>query len=267
MKLWSLFPLFALTDCKGYFETGNGYCLSLINLLFGELNIQLFIIPIGCCQEKFRWFNKTKLSNSQNFQFDDEDAEQLRNKYREHVKSISKGDRSIEKGELQRKLEGEQRRIESSYNKTNIFASVVLVIIPLLVGTINWKTIFTQGVFSSVIILLLFYGTIMLVCYLFQAIRVRGMKVSRFSDTKISNEKDIDQMSWIYYDWQQTKRKADLFVSYVSYIQDCITIVIILFLIWSILTSSIEDDRCKCCESENGLAYAISETFSQEEID
>ena len=65
-----------------------------------------------------------------------------------------------------------------------------------------------------------------MLAWIFQALRVRGFYQSRFSDLKKSNDKQQEYLWQIYYDWQQYKRKADMFVSFVAYTEKWIQIVI-----------------------------------------
>lgn len=67
--------------------------------------------------------------------------------------------------------------------------------------------------------------------WIFQAMCVRGLYQSRFSDLKKSKDKKHEYTWQIYYDWQQYKRKADMFVSFAGYTEYWIIIVIVLVII------------------------------------
>ena len=69
--------------------------------------------------------------------------------------------------------------------------------------------------------------------------------MSSFKDLKESENKTKEQNWQIYYDWQQMRRKADMYVSFVKYIKVWIISVIILMLIFSIGLFFNEKNYCR----------------------
>lgn len=121
-----------------------------------------------------------------------------------------------------------------SYNKINAFTTIIVAVIPIAIALVNWDTIFSLNLFGIFIFIWLIYANINLYAWIFQAINVRGFMASTFGDLKKSTEKQKEQTWQIYYDWQQSKRKADMYVSFVLNIKIWIITVIILTIIFSV---------------------------------
>lgn len=258
MHVWSLLPIFARTGKGGYFDIGDDHCLSLFNILLGEKNLQICSLAVKnkstdlahvddisnengfntyCMNIAVRQFNLTSLSKQEAFNLSKCKCDQLLNDYRRHLENTDAEDREIEKEELLRKLAYEQNRIDTSYSKINSFMTIFLTVIPLMTGFMNWDAVFNQKKWQWAIFLILMYAVLNLSGFLFQTLRVRGISLGSFLDIKQSENKKVEQLLWIYYDWQQIKRKADLFVSFVSYAQEWIVRVIILFFVYMVVIS------------------------------
>jgi hypothetical protein len=229
--LWALSPIYARTSIDGYFGQKDEYRINLINLLLGEINIQLVSKQFW---KKDQW-KLTKLSNSAQFILSDEKENEILHDYREHVSNINKEDRIIEKEELLRKLAGEQNRIDTSLNKINTFTAVFSMVTPLAIAAVDLKVVLNQCVLQWIVCLCLMYALINLAAFLLQTLNVRNIWLSSFSDIKKSNDKEKEQILWIYYDWQQIKRKADLFISYVSYVQNWTVGAMGIFFVYKLL--------------------------------
>ncbi len=218
MNILAYLPVFSLTDDLGFLTGNRGsnqphkYYLSLINILFGERKIQLLSIPIKQPGEKVILFRIKRLSEIDAFVLSEEKANQLEANYKSHYDSLHETEQNIEKEVLLRQLSDQQSRIETSYNKINAFTTIIVAIIPIAVTFINWDTIKSMSVIGMTIFISLIYANVNLCAWIFQAINVRGFAASSFRDLKNSNEKAKEQNWQIYYDWQQTKRKADMFV-------------------------------------------------------
>ena len=239
MNILAYLPVFSLTDDLGFLTGNRGsnqphkYYLSLISILFGERKIQLLSIPIKQPGEKAILFRIKRLSEIDAFVLSEEKANQLETNYKSHYNSLHETEQNIEKEALLRQLSDQQSRIDTSYNKINAFTTIIVAIIPIAVTFIDWDTIKSMSVIGMTIFILLIYANVNLCAWIFQAINVRGFSASSFRDLKNSNEKAQEQNWQIYYDWQQTKRKADMFVTFVMYTKVWILAVIVLTIIFS----------------------------------
>lgn len=240
LNIWAYFPIFALTDDLGFLTSRHGlgqsdrYYFSLISFLFGEKKIQLISFPIKQPGEKIIPFRIKRLSELDNFTLSDEKAKQLETDYKSHFSLLNDTDQTIEKEALLRHLSEEKPRIEISYNKINAFTTIIVAVIPIAIAFIDWNTIKSLNVMEMIVFILLIYANVNLCAWIFQAINVRGFMTSSFGDLKKSEDKTIEQNWQIYYDWQQMKRKADMYVSFVKYTKVWIISVIILTIIFSI---------------------------------
>lgn len=169
-----------------------------------------------------------------NFGLTKEKEKELKENYQKHYESLRKDERDIEKEALLRQLSNQQSRIDTSYNKINAFTTIIVAIIPIAVTFIDRETILSLNIFGKIIFTLLIYANVNLCAWIFQAINVRGYMTSSFKDLKESKNKEKEQVWQIYYDWQQAKRKADMFVSFVIYTKIWIIAVIVLTIIFSV---------------------------------
>lgn len=240
LHVWAYFPVFALTDDLGFLTANCGseqlhkYYLSVISVLFGEKKIQFFSFPIKRQSGKFILFRIVRLSEMENFTLSDEKANQLENNYRKHCIELNDASLNIEKEALLRQLSDQKSRIETCYNKINAFTTIVVAIIPIAIAFFDRNMIKSMNTANIVVFVLLIYAIINLCAWLFQAINVRGFMASSFGDLKNSKEK-VKEINWqIYYDWQQTRRKADMYVTFVMYIKKWIITVIVLTAIFSV---------------------------------
>jgi hypothetical protein len=78
---------------------------------------------------------------------------------------------------------------------------------------------------------LIFYSFLNVGLFIFSNIKTTFIKQSSFSDLRNSTEKQKEIAVQYYYDWQQLKYKADLFVSYVANLQNWIVCMVLLLLL------------------------------------
>lgn len=239
-SIWAYLPFFALTDDLGFLKANrvsgqpHKYYFSLISILFGEKKIQFISIPVKQPGERIILFRIKKLSDMDAFTLSDEKAIQLEKEYKGHYNSLNDIEKNIEKEALLQHFSEQKSRIETSYNKINAFTTIIVAIIPIAVTFIDRDTIKTFGVIGWGVFILLIYANVNLCAWIFQAINVRSFHASTFGDLKNSREKAKEQNWQIYYDWQQTKRKADMYVSFVKYTKVWIIATIILTVIFSV---------------------------------
>lgn len=238
--IWAYIPVFALTDDSGFLTANRNtsqheYYFSVISILFGEKKIQFLSFPVNQSEKKMVWFRVKKLSDMDRFKLTKAKANELETKYKEHYDSLGKDiDKEIEKEALLRHLSDEQTRVDISYNKMNAFTTIILAVIPIAITLVNWDTIFSLNLLGIVIFVWLIYANVNLCAWIFQVINVRGFMASSFGDLKESLDKGKEQNWQIYYDWQQSKRKADMYVSFVMHTKVWIITVVILTITFSV---------------------------------
>lgn len=238
--IWAYIPVFALTDDLGFITANKNakqheYYFSVISILFGEKKIQFFSFPIKQPEKKMIWFRVKHLSGMDAFNLTDEKVNQLEKNYKNHYDSLTDEiDIDIEKESLLRHLADEQSRVDISYNKMNAFTTIIVAVIPIAIALVNWDTIFSLNLLGILIFTWLIYANVNLCAWIFQVINVREFIASSFSDLKNSLNKRREQNWQIYYDWQQSRRKADMYVSFVMHTKIWIITVIMLTIIFSV---------------------------------
>lgn len=239
LGIWAYLPVLALTDDLGFLTAipnskEHEYYISLINILFGEKKYQFISFPIRQSEKRMIMFRVKRLSEISGFTLSEEKENELEKNYKDHYDQLNAYECDIEKEALAQKLTEQQYRIDTSYNKINVFTTIILAIIPILITFVNKEKLISLNIQGLIIFVMLVYSMVNLCAWIFQAINVRGFKSSSFADLKNSMDKGKEQNWQMYYDWQQKRRKADMFVSFVIYIKQWITAVIILEILFSI---------------------------------
>lgn len=255
--IWAYSPFLALTDDMGFLTANKNavkheYYLSIISLLFGEIKIQFLSFPVKQPGKKIVLYRAKHLSDMSVFHLEEVKENQLETDYRNHYDSLLNDiERDTEKEALLRHLYDEQARVDISYNKMNAFTTIIVAVIPIAIALLDWNTVFSLNLLGIVIFLCLIYANINLCAWIFQAINVRSFMASTFSDLKNSADKRKEQNWQIYYDWQQSRRKADMYVSFVMHTKIWMVAVIILTITFSVvLPFSKKDLPVSCDENE-----------------
>ena len=234
LNVWAHLPLLALTDDYWFFagpskENNHEYRFSLINLFFGELQLQLITLSLrrGCVC--FRLWRTSRMSEMDRFSISETKMDSLLNEYGEHYRELTDDDKDIEKQALARKLGDSQARINSSIAKINIYTSIILVTIPLIVSLNDWRLIGNFSLFKKVMLLSEVYAITNLCACIFQSLSVRKSVSSSFRDLKKAQNKSEELAKQLYFDWQNNNKKADMFVSFVSCIQEWVIATLVIF--------------------------------------
>lgn len=248
LGIWGHFPILALTDDSDFTRWSlsrpkeeQKLRISFINLYFGSTAIHILsLLPEAPKEKRFQLLDIQQLDRLPAFELTREKAAQLERDYRDHLEHLdsSKNEMELETQALRYQIAIQEAREQSSLAKTNSFMTILLAIIPLLLAYFNWNQLFHSSLSAKLCAALLLYAIINLAILTFEVLKVRAHSRSRFSDLKNSENKQ-SELAWSYYfDWQNLKRKADLFVSYVDCCQEWICGILVLAVTLSIMLSS-----------------------------
>lgn len=244
--VWSYLPLLAITDDDNFgtidfnlslieFKKNNilnkikSYRISVINLMYGNKIIYILTFK----DKQFRLYHILKLENY--YILTDTDINGICERYVNHINNLNLNNIVIEKESLCYRIENEQRRIDRSLQKINMYATIILTLFPILISVFDFRILFIKN--KTITILLLFlccYCFINLICYIFNSIKINPLKQSKFSDLRQSGHHVIKINEQYQYDWQFLKKRADLLVSFVKNIEIWIKYMLIYILILSI---------------------------------
>lgn len=186
----------------------------------------------------------------------------------------NKNIQSYEKESLIYHIESEKSRIDKSDNKINIYTTVLLTVLPILVG-LNFFEVLSmikKSIFFAVVFSIVIYLIINVLLYLYQYIKVGSYSMSSFSELKNEqlhqNEKLIAQY---YFDFQALKNKADMFVSYVINIQKLIALsfflLISILIYYSLNTHAYVYDNYSSSIVYNIDVNSLNDPYSSSSID
>ncbi len=158
---------------------------------------------------------------------------QIYNEYFTRLCGMSDVERvSCEKESLCYHIECENNRIEKSDNKINIYTTIALTVLPIIVG-LNYGSILSllkDNGFLVYWFIVALYFTFNILLYFYQYIKVSGYNMSLFSKLKNESQNFNARLTAQYYfDYQSLKNKAELFVSYVKNIQTLMILTFVLY--------------------------------------
>ena len=248
----SWLPAFSLTKDENYgeIEIDNSVAvrsqlktwrLSLFQIMFGAYKLYILTLSRTYDDNTNKVLYHPKLfkliSLKKIFDKNDHHIEQIYNDYymRLNNSTIIEERLGKEKESLCYHIEYENSRIEKSDNKVNVYATIVLTLLPILLG-ISFDSILLLlkiNLIYKAIFIISAYFAMNIVLYLFQYIKVGKYNMSRFSTLKEEQDENLTQrlVSQYYYDYQSLKNKANFFVSYVLNIQKWMEASLTLFII------------------------------------
>lgn len=248
----SWLPAFSLTKDENYgeIEIDNSVAvrsqlktwrLSLFQIMFGAYKLYILTLSRTYDDNTNKVLYHPKLfkliSLKKIFDKNDHHIEQIYNDYYMRLNNSKMTEDRLEKEKesLCYHIEYENSRIEKSDNKVNVYATIVLTLLPILLG-ISFDSILLLlkiNLIYKAIFIISAYFAMNIVLYLFQYIKVGKYNMSRFSTLKEEQDENLTQrlVSQYYYDYQSLKNKANFFVSYVLNIQKWMEASLTLFII------------------------------------
>ena len=218
--------LFADLKWERILEKKVHYRFSIFNIMLGDIIVYLLTYDFN--KKRFKFIYTLELEKIDRFSLLDEKANELELKYREHVSSLRVEDKEVEKESLRYHIQNEEKRIDVSMNKLNIYTTIFLAMPTLLLAIIDVDDLFKLPYFNIVGVLFICYFLINIFAYIFQGIKVGEINKSKFSDLKSNDKKANELLVQYYYDWQQLKYKADLHVLFIKNLQGWIIAFLIL---------------------------------------
>lgn len=247
----SWLPAFSLTKDENYgeIEIDNSVAvrsqlrtwrLSLFQIMFGAYKLYILTLSRTYDDNTNKVLYHPKLFKLISLKkiFDKSDhIEQIYDNYYMRLNNSKMTEDRLEKEKesLCYHIEVENSRLEKSDNKMNIYTTVLLTALPILLG-ISFDSIlllFKTNMIYKAFFIISAYFVMNIVLYLFQYIKVGKYNMSRFSTLKEEQDENLTQrlVSQYYYDYQSLKNKANFFVSYVLNIQKWMEASLTLFII------------------------------------
>lgn len=253
---------FATLEYKNLKSKNVQLRISLLNLMLGDYI--LYIVTFDIKKRKLELMHVLCLENIDGILLTDEKIGGIQDRYKRHIQDLSEKELEIEKEALCYHIQNEEQRINTSIDKLNIYATIILTVLPLVLAILDLKKILTLSLPLLIGVILIIYSLLNICAYIFRTIKVRGIMKSSFSDLRYSKEKDKEIILQYQYDWQQLKYKAQLFVSFVLNLQEWVVLILILSLLVSFGISFDNTNR----EIQVDIAdYNIVTTINRDEID
>lgn len=212
-------------------------------------DIVIYLITFDLKIKIFKFFSVLKLEDMEGILLRSEELENIQSRFKNHIDNLSDDEVLVEKEKLCYLIQLESKRIDTSIDKMNIYTTIILTVLPLILALVDLKMIFTFSVQLKIISMMIVYSILNVCIYIFRAIKVRGISTSTFRDLRDSEKKDKTLLLQYQYDWQNIKYKAQLFVSFILNLQDWIILSIFLSIVLSV-SISIESNTIKTFESK-----------------
>lgn len=268
LGIWSHFPIICLSDDDNFANVKienirkSHLRISLLNVMLGD-NI-VYVLSYDLRERKFSIVKVLQLVDIKENCLEDEEINLIQDRFKKHIAGLSDEDLEIEKEKLLYHIEQEEQRINTSIDKINIYATIILTVIPIVSALIDFKVVKELPVFLQVMIWIAVYALINICIYIFRTLKVRGIKKSRFSDLRESTDRKKEIVVQYQYDWQQLKYKAQLFVSFVLNLQEWIVFILILIISIS-FGISIQNQSTSQMTMKNAKSTVF--TLNEKEID
>lgn len=264
-KIYSYFPFFSLTDDnnfgtnegkKHYGENGSpSYRFSIINFCYGSKSLYFLTINLTTKEIKLIHILELEKCGMLKYNCNSENILNKTNKYNsEHLVTLSTDDIEIEKEFINYLMDNENKRIETSINKINLYATIILAVIPILLAFFDIEKFLEFKWYEKILAGLIFYCIFNIAKYVFDSVKVRAIDKSSFMDLKKSEQKNHQISMNYYFDWQMLREKAVIWVSLVKNIEDWIKYALILVVILTSVNSInliIQSNRSIITKSEN----------------
>ncbi len=228
---------FSTITCKDIKECK--FRFSFVSLMLGEVIYYYFTYNFKNVdaegQDQWKLYHKIVLSEYDGLWISDTKLDVLLKKYKSHIDWLAPYDLLIEKEKLLYHINNERHRKDQVIQKINVFTVIAVAIITIALPLIFTKAdcigIKNMNYYSIILVGLIFYSFLNVGLFIFSNIKTTVIKQSSFSDLRNSTEKQKEIAVQYYYDWQQLKYKADLFVSYVANLQNWIVCMVLLLLL------------------------------------
>ncbi|HAV16091.1 MAG TPA: hypothetical protein DCW91_02310 [Acinetobacter nosocomialis] len=156
-KIFSYSPILAITDDNNFGTnelkgTQASYRFSLLNIFLGH--IAIYFITYNLCYKNFSLFHKIVMEECGDLYYkcNVETINKKTQKYvEEHLNTLSNEDIAIEKNFIIYLNSNECERIELSERKINLYTTIVLAIIPLMLTFFDLKTFFLYAIHEKIL--------------------------------------------------------------------------------------------------------------------
>ena len=261
--IWSHLPVFCLSDDDnfanakvGRIKTGH-LRISLLNIMMGD-NI-VYVLSYDIKKRKKTLFYILCLEEIEGNFLKDEQIEQIQLRFRTHIAALLDKDLEIEKEKLLYHINQEEQRITVSSDKANIYATIILAAIPIAIALVDFSLVKSISFIWKVIIGVIVYELINICILIFKTLKVRSIKKSTFSDLRNSHHKNKEIVVQYQYDWQQLKYKAQLFVSFVSNLEEWVLILVLTISITGIVFIYNQENSYQSQKNLQGIVYTVEE--------
>lgn len=238
--LWSHFPILCLSDDDNFAtlnwkrikDRNTHLRFSLLSIMLGDYIVYFLTWDIKW--KKMKLVHSIRLGDMEGILLTDEKIAGIQDRYKNHIADLDSNDLQIEKEKLCYHIQSEEKRIDTSIEKINIYTTIILTVLPLVLAIIDIKkiTMISFPLLMSVSFML--YALLNICAYIFSAIKVQGMMKSSFADLRSSEKKDKEIVLQYQYDWQQLKYKAQMSVSFVRNLQEWVMLLLFLAVFFSI---------------------------------
>ena len=225
LMIWSWFPILSFTKDSEFGELSIDFSspvrpqtrewrISVLQIMLGAYKLHVLSVYRTVDQNtnkaSLHW-DLIRLLSLKKICDNSDHIQQIYTDYYDRLKgtSISAERLEAEKESLCYHIENENNRVEVSDNKMNIYATVVLTILPILLS-ISFDSIlelFKINLIYKLAIAFALYFIINITLYLYRYLKVDGYSMSRFSDLKNEPDDTLTPrlVAQYYHDFQSKK--------------------------------------------------------------
>ena len=243
VKLWSYSMILPWTDDNNFgtneLKEKASYRISLFGIFWGHAAI--YLITYNFSKKRFSIYHKIILEEcGKSLESSEEtDLKNKAKKYEEHIKEaeLSDDDIDVEKEYISYSNGRQRERSELGERKLNLYATVTLAILPILLVLFDINTFLSYSMFEKILAVYMMYFILNVILLIFDSMKVKGYIYGRFSEVKETSQKRIKASRNYYLDWQSNQNAATTMISYVLNVENLIKYTIILAVVLTAINS------------------------------
>ena len=107
--------------------------------MFGDS--ALYFITFDIKEKKLTFVKILRLQDMDGIVLTEEKINGIQERFRQHIENLGDADLAVEKEKLCYLIQNEDQRISASVDKINIYATIILTVLPLVLAVIDLKAI------------------------------------------------------------------------------------------------------------------------------
>lgn len=223
---------------------------SLFSLYLGPNKYYFFTFKKNC---RFKVIHKLNLENY--YIIDEAEEDRLKLLQDEYLNNAE--DISYDKEFLLYLITNQNDRKNSAFNKMNIYSTIVLTLIPLILIFFKLDAFFKAPLIIKISTFVLGYMLLNIIFFIFKYMKVHGFNREEYRNLKTSNKKEKTLIKSYYLDWKNLEKEASLAVAYIKNIEEYVKGTVYLIILIAVFNCISDFNNRKLLSQNNNQIIQI----------